>query len=46
MQILTKIYLGGTFQYQVQRVGRGFRRALAQIPHGKIRQVRSFRRNF
>ncbi len=26
---------------EVQKVGRGFRRALAQIPYGKIRQVRS-----
>ncbi len=26
---------------EVQRVGRGFRRALAQIPYGKIQQVRS-----
>ncbi len=26
---------------EVQKVGRGFRRALAQIPYGKIQQVRS-----
>ncbi len=26
---------------KVQRVGRGFRRALAQVPYGKIRRVRS-----